>query len=83
MMGTLSRQMRRKLGRLELERNQLKAECTGLARDVGRLVNPLITDIADMDVAKAADKMDELVVKQAELLILLNKIADLEEELGY
>ncbi len=82
-MKTTAMKLREKLGRLQRERNQLKAECVGLARDIVHLTNPLVTDIEEMDIPKAAAKMDDLVVKQAELLLTLNKIADLEEELGY
>ncbi len=47
-MKTTVMKLREKLGRLQRERNQLKAECVGLARDIVHLTNPLVTEIVSI-----------------------------------
>ena len=74
--------MREKRERLKVKRNRLRIEAKAIARDIPVLINPSLTDIEKMDVAGAASKMDELVMKQAELLGIQSQLWDLEDELG-
>ena len=74
--------MRQKLVRLQGKRTTIQIEAKGLARDIAPLINPILHEIEDMEIARAASKMDELVMKQADLINLQSSIEDLEEELG-
>lgn len=76
--------MKEKLERLKVKRAGLIIEIKGLARDVMERINPaMVDDVVDMKVAEAAAMMDSLVVKQAEMISLREKIWELEESLGY
>lgn len=75
--------MKQKLARLQARKKALEVEAAGLARDIIPLINPALTPIEEMNIAKAASKMDDLVVKQGELLSHQTDIWSLEEELGY
>ncbi len=71
-------------GRLdELRRERKKQEARGklLLRQIAMDLNPALRDIEEMDVAAAAQAMDELIMTQAELLGIRNRITDLEEAL--
>jgi len=74
--------MRQKLERLKTRREVLRIEAAGLARDIPLLINPELDDIEDMDIARAASKMDDLVMRQGELLGMRQKIWALEEQIG-
>ncbi len=74
--------MREKKARLEAQQTNLKIEAKGIARDIPVLLNPTLTSIEEMDVARAATMIDDLVVKQAELLSLRVKLWEIGEALG-
>lgn len=74
--------MRDKKEKLKVTRERLRVEAKGIARDIPVLISPTLTPIEKMDVAFAAAKMDELVMKQAELLGIQSQIWELEEQLG-
>jgi uncharacterized coiled-coil DUF342 family protein len=77
-------EMRERLERLKVKRESLVVEIKGLARTVRDKINPaMVDDIVDMQVSEAAAMMDNLVVKQAELIGIRAKIWELEEALGY
>lgn len=82
MANNANAQMRIKRTQLEMERTSLQVEAKGLCRSITGLLLPELTEIEEMDVARAANYMDDLVVKQAELLGLQRKIWDLEKALG-
>jgi len=75
-------QMRIKLTQLQMERTSLQVEAKGLCRTITGLLVPELTEIEEMEVAKAASYMDDLVVKQGELISLQTKIWELEKALG-
>lgn len=75
-------QMRIRRTQLEMERTSLQVEAAGLCRSITDLLVPELTEIENMEVAKAAGYMDDLVVKQGELLGLQTKIWQLEKALG-
>ncbi len=68
---------------LQLSEQHKLVEKTGrtLCDQIGKAVNPLLYELVDMDIAGAAALMDELVVKQAELISLSYKISSLKKEL--
>ncbi|BDD88881.1 hypothetical protein [Desulfofustis limnaeus] len=74
--------MREKLEKLKIRQTSLRVEAKGIARDIPALINPALVDLEEMDVTRAAAKMDDLVVRQAELLQLRARIWELEEALG-
>ena len=57
-------------------------EAKGLCRSISSVIIPELTEIEEMDVARAANYMDELVVKQGELFSLQQKIWEVEAALG-
>lgn len=73
-----------KVKRMELIEKQtsLRMKAKGLCRWVAPLINPAMYEIEKMNIAEAANGMDELVMTQAELLTIGRQIADLEEALG-
>jgi hypothetical protein len=75
-------QMRIKRTQLEMERTNLQVEAKGLCRSITGLLVPELTEIEEMDIARAAAYMDMLVVKQGELLGLQRKLWELERALG-
>jgi hypothetical protein len=82
MMRTNVEMMREKLERLKIRQTSLRVEAKGIARDIPALINPTLVDLEEMDVTRAATKMDDLVVRQAELLQIRAQIWELEEALG-
>jgi hypothetical protein len=74
--------MREKLERLKIRQTNLEIEAKALARDIPPLINPVLQDVIEMQVAVAAAKMDDLVMRQGELLKIRGQIWDLEEALG-
>lgn len=75
-------QMRIRHTQLEMERTNLQVEAKGLCRSITGLLVPELTEIEEMDIARAAAYMDMLVVKQGELLGLQRKLWELERALG-
>lgn len=74
--------MRVELTNLKIDRTSLETEAKGLCHSITGILVPELTDFEEMDVAKAANLMDEMVVKQGELLALQRKIYELEKALG-
>jgi hypothetical protein len=75
-------QLRIRHTQLEMERTNLQVEAKGLCRSITGLLVPELTEIEEMDIARAAAYMDMLVVKQGELLGLQRKLWELERALG-
>jgi len=73
-----------KVRRMELVERQtsLRMKAKTLCRTIPYQINPALMEIERMQIAEAANSMDELVMTQAELLAIANQIADLEEALG-
>lgn len=74
--------MREKLERLKIRQVNLEIEAKGLARAIPPLINPALQNVIEMQVAVAASKMDDLIMRQGELLNIRGQIWDLEEALG-
>jgi hypothetical protein len=70
-----------KLRDLEDRQAQLVLAMRSGCERVGVIVNPLIKELAEMNIAEAAQLMDEIVVQQAELLSTISKIASIRAEL--
>jgi hypothetical protein len=75
-------QMRMRRTQLEMERASLQAEAKGLCRSITDILVPVLFEVEEMDVARAAAYMDDLVVKQAELLALQRKLWEIERAIG-
>lgn len=75
-------QMQGRLAGLEQDAHRLTMRIDGLCRSIRTLINPALMDLADMDIAMAAQQMDDLVMAQAELLAAVSKIGRLKKELG-
>jgi hypothetical protein len=73
-----------KVRRMELMEQQahLRMKAKSLCRMIPGAINPTLYEIEDMEIALAAQQMDELVMVQAELLSISTKIAELEKALG-
>lgn len=73
-----------KVRRMEMIERQtdLRMKAKGLCRMIAPMINPVLKDVEKMEIALAANSMDELVMIQAELLSIGGKIAELEEALG-
>jgi len=73
-----------KVRRMELVERQtsLRMKAKTLRSTIPYQINPALMEIERMQIAEAANSMDELVMTQAELLAIANQIADLEEALG-
>lgn len=75
-------QMRLQREKLKVKQVRIRTEAKGIARDIPALINPSLVEIEKMEVAIAASRMDELVMKQAELINIQSQLWDLEEQLG-
>lgn len=82
-MSTERLMMQGKLAGLKTKRTQLQMKGKGLCRSIGPAINPSLMDIEEMEIAIAAQQMDELVMVQAELISVNAHIAELEKSLGY
>lgn len=73
-----------KVRRMELleQQTHLRMKAKDLCRSISPRINPALCEIEKMQIAEAANAMDELVVTQAELLAIGGRIADLEDSLG-
>lgn len=74
--------MQGKLGELERQKKKLLIKGKGLCDSIRPTINPTILEIDEMEIASAAQQMDELVMVQGELLAVSGKIQRLEKELG-
>ena len=75
-------QLKIKLAQLRIEQTNLQTEAKGLCRSIRDNLAPELVEIEEMEVAKAAAYMDDLVVKQGELLSIQQKIWEVENALG-
>jgi len=75
-------QMRIKRAQLEIDRTNLQVEAKGLCRAISTILVPELNDIEEMDIARAAAYMDDLVVKQGELLGLQRKLWEIDRAIG-
>lgn len=75
-------QMLGRLSVLEQDQHRLRMGIEGKCRVIREEINPALNDPESMDIALAAQQMDELVMAQADLLATGSKIARLKKELG-
>ena len=73
--------LRGKLAEASNRRQQLRMRAEGLCAGIRTGVNTLLYDVEELEVAQAAQQMDELVGVMAELAALQGQIARLEREL--
>lgn len=73
--------MKGRLAEMTEQEKQLDTRFRSNCERIGLLVNPLINEPGEMNIAEAATLMDDLVVQQAELLNLRSKIEALKDEL--
>lgn len=74
--------LRQKLARLKAKQTTLQSEAKGFVKQMPPLVNPLLLEVEEMEIAQAANLLDHALMHQAELLSIRNKIWELEAELG-
>jgi hypothetical protein len=74
--------MQGKLGELKAKRTKLQIKGKGLCNAIRPVINPVMLEIEDMEIAAAAQQMDELVMVQGELLTTDSQIKKLEAALG-
>jgi len=75
-------QMLGRLSVLEQERHRLTMRMCGLCGAIRQAINPTLIEVYEMDIAMAAQQMDDLVMAQAELMGANSKIERLRRELG-
>ena len=75
-------QLKVKRKQLEIDQTNLQVEAKGLCRSISEILVPELTEIEEMDVARAAAYMDDLVMKQGELLTIQQKLWEVEAALG-
>lgn len=73
--------MRGKLAEAQDQRRRLRLKAEGLCSGIRAAINTALTDVEEIEVAGAAQQMDELVAVQGELAALQGQIARLEREL--
>lgn len=81
-MGNELLMMQGKLAGLKNQRLRLQMKGKGLCRSIVPAINPLLMEIEEMEIAIAAQQMDELVMVQAELVSVNSHIHELEKALG-
>lgn len=81
-MSTERLMMQGKLSGLKARRTALQMKGKGLCRSIAPAINPILMDLEEMDIAIAAQQMDELVMVQGELLSVKAQINELEKALG-
>jgi len=81
-MSTERLMMQGKLAGLKTRRTQLQMKGKGLCRSIAPAINPHLLEIEEMEIALAAQQMDELVMVQADLLSVNTQINELEKALG-
>lgn len=74
--------MEGKLATLKDEKARLAKRIEGNCLGIREQINPALYEVEDMDVAMAAQQMDDMVLAHAELLAITGKIQRLERELG-
>ena len=73
--------LRGKLAEAQNRRGHLRLKAEGLCSGIRTGVNTLIYDVEELEVAQAAQQMDELVATMGELAALQGQIARIEREL--
>ena len=81
-MGNERLMMEGKLAGLIQKQTRLRAKAKGLCIAISPAINPLLKPVEKLAIATAAQQMDELVMVQAELLVLQDEIEALEDALG-
>lgn len=74
--------MEGKLAELRRKAVNLRMKGKGLCRYIAPAISPVLMEIEEMDIALAAQQMDELVMVQAELITANSHIRELEKALG-
>ncbi len=74
--------MREKKEKLLLKQKAIRTEAKGIARAIPVIINPTLSEIEDMEITRAATMIEDLMMKQGELLSIKTKLWDLEEALG-
>lgn len=73
--------LRGRLAEAQDKRLHLRLKAEGLANAIRMNVNTLLNDVEDLEVAQAAQQMDELVAVMGELAALQGQIARFDREL--
>ncbi len=74
--------MEGKLAEQKQKAFSLQMKGKGLCRAIVPALNPVLAEIEEMEIALAAQQMDELVMVQAELITARSHIRELEKALG-
>lgn len=80
-MNTNRAMMRVRLADLSEEQTIYRNKSAAAIEAIQLLVNPVLMEVEKMDITMAATHMDTLVVCQAELLVVRDKIAALNQAL--
>lgn len=75
-------QMMGRMSVLEQDRHRLTMRMSSLCTAIRQAINPSLNEVYEMDIAQAAQQMDDLVMAQAELMGVNSKITRLKKELG-
>ena len=70
------------LAQAEKKQAELRLKAEGLCATIRQDISPVLSDIEEMDIPRAAQMMDDLVMIHGELLVLQSRIARLNKELG-
>ena len=73
--------LRGRLTGLKDERRKLRLKAEGLAAGIRQGLQTALVDVEEIDIAQAAQQMDELVTTMGELAGLQGQIARIEKEL--
>lgn len=74
--------MEGKLSGLKRDRKKLVMTMTTLCDATRPMINTSLHDVESMEIATAANNLDDLVMAQAELMRINNQINKLEQSLG-
>ena len=74
--------MKGKLADLKVKQDRLILKAEGLCKTIRTELNTALTPVEDLEIAQAAQQMDELSMVMAELAGVKGKIERLNKELG-
>lgn len=74
--------MEGKLAELKRKAFALRMKGKALCKYIAPAISPVLLEVEEMEIALAAQQMDELVMVQAELLTANSHIRELEKALG-
>ncbi len=74
--------MKGRLADLEHEKARLILKAEGLCKAIRTALNTALTTVEDLEIAQAAQQMDDLVMCMADLAAVIGQIQRLEKELG-